>query len=90
MMKHYNKTLSDREILFNSIVNQYGTHNLNKSQASRVLNRSIPSLDRDRANSKGPSFKKDKSGNVYYPVMSIIDWLLKVEHTYESQGFNHE
>jgi len=89
-MKPDSKTLSDREIIFNSIVNQYGTHSLNKSQASRILNRSIPSLDRDRANSKGPSFKKDKSGNVYYPVMSIIDWLLKVEHTYESQGFSHE
>jgi len=90
MMQTTNKTLSDREIIFNSIVNQYGTHNLNKSQASRILNRSIPSLDRDRASSRGPAFKKDDFGNVYYPVMSIIDWLLKVEHTYESQGFSHE
>jgi len=90
MMKSDIKNISDREILFNSIVTQYGTHNLNKSQASRVLNRSIPSLDRDRANSKGPAYKKDKSGNVYYPVISIIDWLLKVEHTYESQGFSYE
>ncbi|MDQ7067709.1 MAG: hypothetical protein Q9M40_06935 [Sulfurimonas sp.] len=85
MMNSDTKKLSDKEILFNSIINKYGTYNLSKSQASRILNRSIPSLDRDRINSKGPSFKKDKSGNVYYPVMSITDWLLKMEHTYESQ-----
>ena len=50
-MKSDIKNISDREILFNSIVNKYGTYNLSKSQASRILNRSIPSLDRDRASS---------------------------------------
>jgi len=88
-MNSDNIILSDREILFNSLINKYGTYNLNKAQASRILNRSIPSLDRDRASSKGPAFKKDAAGNVYYPIHSIVDYLLNTQQTLESQGFFH-
>lgn len=89
-MKPDNQVKSDREILTNSIINKYGTYTLSKSQASRILNRSIPSLDRDRLNSRGPAFIKHANNSVYYPVSSIVDFLLSTQATIESQGFYHE
>jgi len=89
-MKQDNKKLIDREILTNSIINKYGTYTLSKSQASRVLNRSIPSLDRDRANSRGPAFIKYANNSVYYSVSSLVDFLLNTQETLESQGFYNE
>lgn len=89
-MKSNDINLSDREILTNSIINKYGTYTLSKSQASRVLNRSIPSLDRDRANSQGPAFIKHANNSVYYPVSSLVDFLLATHETLESQGFYNE
>ena len=89
-MKNESQITQDREILFNSLINKYGTYSLNKTQTSRVLNRSIPSLDRDRISSRGPAFKKDAAGNVYYPIHTIVDYLLNTQHTLESQGFHYE
>jgi len=84
-MNFEEKEKLDREILINSIKKQFnGSLRLKKSQASILLNRSIPSLDRDRANSRGPSFKKDFNGNVYYPINALVDYLLKMEHTMDS------
>ena len=90
MMKSDEKKSIDREILTNSIINKYGTYTLSKSQASRVLNRSVPSLDRDRANSQGPAFIKHANNSVYYPVSSLVDFLLSTQETLESQGFYDE
>jgi len=81
---------SDKEILTKSIVDKYNTYSLNKKQASRVLNRSIPSLDRDRANSRGPAFIKTDNNCVYYPVSSIVAFLLRMQETIESQGLFDE
>jgi len=90
-MKKNEKNPSNREILTDSIKRQFnGALLLKKSQASTILNRSIPSLDRDRANFKGPEFKKDKAGNIYYPVHSLVEWLLDTEVTMTSNRFNNE
>ncbi len=81
----------DREVLTNYIIKKFnGSLLLKKHEASILLNRSIPSLDRDRANSRGPAFKKDASGNIYYSIISIVDFLLNTQDTLESQGFSHE
>ena len=74
----------DRKILIELISEKYNTYSLNKQQYSRIINRSIPSIDRDRANNRGASFKKDFAGNVYYPVTSVVDFLLKIQHTMDS------
>lgn len=90
-MKSEEKPIQDKEILTNYIIKKFnGALLLKKHEASIILNRSIPSLDRDRANSKGPAFKKDASGNVYYTVISIVDFLLNTQDTLESQGIGHE
>lgn len=83
-MSFEKKLGTDREILIKLISQEYNTYSLNKQQYSRVINRSIPSIDRDRANSRGASFKKDSAGNVYYPVTSVADYLLKMQHTMDS------
>lgn len=80
-MKPENNSSQDKEILTKLIYEKFQTLNLNKEQYSRLINRSIPSIDRDRANSRGSKFHKDSKNRVYYPVHCVVDYLLDVNIT---------
>ena len=84
MQDNKNNT-EDREVLTKMIYEEYKTFNLTKQQYSRVINRSVPSIDRDRAASRGANFIKDAQNRVYYPIHEVVTYLLRVQKTLDSE-----
>lgn len=80
-MKDDKQNQQDKEILTKLIYEQFQTLNLNKEQYSRLINRSIPSIDRDRALSRGANYIKDGQNRVYYPINSVVNYILDVNLT---------
>ncbi|WP_455756427.1 hypothetical protein [Sulfurimonas sp.] len=75
----------DRELLTEMIYKKYNTFNLNKHQYSEVINRSPASISRDMANSRGAAFKKDDNGKIYFPLNSVVNYLLNTISTIDSE-----
>ncbi len=84
-MKDEKKDTQNRETLTKMIYEEYKTFNLTKEQYSQVINRSIPSIDRDRAMSCGANFIKSRQGRVYYPIQAVVTYLLNVQKTLNSE-----
>ena len=84
-MKNEYIDTTNRETLTKMIYEEYKTFNLTKEQYSKVINRSIPSIDRDRAMSRGANFIKSKQGRIYYPIQAIVEHLMSVHRTLDSQ-----
>jgi len=80
-MKNEKKLENDKEILTKLLFDKYNKMLLTKQEFSFLINRSIPSIDRDRANSRGCEYIKD-AGKVYYPLHAIIDYLINTIKTY--------
>ena len=74
----------DREMLTKMIYAEFKTFNLTKRQYSRLINRSIASIDRDRACSRGASYRKEGHNKVYYPIQEVVSYLLNVQKTLDS------
>ncbi len=85
MMKNALTEVQDREILTRMIYEEYKTLALTKKQYSRLINRSIASIDRDRAMSRGASCIQDANNRVYFPIQAVVSYLLKVQKTIDSE-----
>lgn len=68
---------NNKEILFNHLLNKYGTFLLNKKQMSEVTNQSESTLNRLKREGCGCEYKID-GGNVYYPIQCVVEYLSNV------------
>lgn len=84
-MQDAEEEIQDKEILMKMIYEKFGTLQLTKQQYSRLINRSVASIDRDRAMSRGACWSQDDNNRVYFPVQSIVSYLLKVQKTLDSE-----
>jgi len=66
---------NDEKMMFEVLYNKYKKLLLSKKECSYEINRSCSSLDRDRKNSIGMQYIKEKNGNVYYPLTEIVKYI---------------
>jgi hypothetical protein len=50
---------------------------LSKRETAKEVNRSCPSLDRDRKAAVGMQYIKEKKGNIYYPISEIASYICR-------------
>jgi len=84
-MKNAQEEMQDREILTKMIYEEFKTLALTKKQYSKLINRSVASIDRDRAMSRGAGSLQEENNRVYFPVQAVVSYLLKVQKTIDSE-----
>jgi len=65
--------------LFNLLYDKHGAVILSKKDTAKILNMGVSTLDKLRAEGRGPSYKQEGLSNVKYNLHAIIEYILKDE-----------
>jgi len=65
--------------LFNILYEKYGAVILSKKDTAKILNLGVSTLDKLRAEGRGPAYKQSGLSNVKYNLHSIVEYILKDE-----------
>ncbi len=65
--------------LFNTLYEKYGSMTVSKKQAGEILGAGISTLDRLRADGKGPTYKQAGVSNVKYNLHSLVTYIISDE-----------
>ncbi len=70
----------EQKILYESILNRFGTVLLTKYQMSEICNISTKTLDRHREKGSGCEWKYE-GGRIYYPLHKVVKFLDRFNKT---------
>ncbi len=70
---------TEEKMMFDVLYKKYKKLLLSKKECAFEINRSCSSLDRDRKNAVGLQYIKEKNGNVYYPLVEIINYIVSAQ-----------
>lgn len=73
---------SDERIIFETLYAKHKKIALSKKEMSLETGVSISTLDRLRKNGLGCAYKKEKNGDIFYPISELAKYYTQVIQTY--------
>jgi len=73
---------SDERVLFETLYAKYKKLAISKKEMSLECGISVSTLDRLRKEGLGCSYKKEKNGDIFYPLTELAKYYTQVIQTY--------
>ena len=73
---------SDERVLFETLYSKYRKVAISKKEMSLETGQSVSTLDRLRKSGLGCAYKKERNGDIFYPLTELAKYYTQVVQTY--------